>query len=81
MTLAFYPFGAILAGFVLGVAFTLFGLAFHLLDRAATRTQVSILPGLVSGFRDWTEQRRGPRIAISPSAASPSGEPEIIDLV
>jgi hypothetical protein len=88
MTLAFYPLGAFLAGLFLGSAVTLFAVAVRLLDQAATRSGRAMLPGLVTGFRDWSERRREPRIVVSPAAveretSEPDDDlsgPEIIDL-
>ncbi len=88
MTLAFYPLGAFLAGVLLGSIFTFFALTMHLLDRAVAGRHGSMLPGLVTGFRDWADGRAGPRIPISPAPLAderetrddPSDEPEIIEL-
>ena len=82
MTLAFYPLGAFLAGVLLGAVFTFFAISLRLLDRAATRTTGSVLPGLVSGFRDWSDRRHATRIPIStsPMAVSPEDEVEVVDL-
>lgn len=88
MTLAFYPFGAFLAGLVLGSVFTFFALTMHLVDRAIARTNGSMLPGLVSGFRDWASDRTPPRIPISTAPIADEREeteadtdqPEIIEL-
>lgn len=87
MTLAFYPLGAFLAGLVLGSVFTFFALTMHLVDRAITRTNGSMLPGLVSGFRDWADGRNEPRVPISvaPIADERDDErtsdgPEVIEL-
>lgn len=87
MPLAFYPFGAFLAGFALGAMFALFAVGLRLVDRAVGGTAAggSVLPGLVSGFRDWADGRHGPRIPVSTSPAAtdagsgPEG-PEIIEL-
>ncbi len=58
MTLAFLPFGAFLAGLFLGSAITLFAVALRAIDRGATRFGDSMLPGLISGFRDWGRHGR-----------------------
>ncbi len=89
MALAFLPFGAFLAGLVLGSIFTFFALTLHLLDRAIGRVDGSMLPGLVEGFRDWADGHREPRIPVStaPLAAPEDDddgrwvdEPELIEL-
>lgn len=81
MTLAFYPIGAFLAGLFLGSALTLFAVALRFLDRAATRSGRSMLPGLVTGFRDWSDRRREPRIVVAPASPPPEPDgPEIIEL-
>jgi hypothetical protein len=79
VSLAFLPLGAFLAGLVLGAMFTAFALAGHLLDRAATRAGDSILPGLVSGFRDWSD-RGGARVRVATSrSAEAADRPEVVD--
>jgi hypothetical protein len=87
MTLAFYPFGAFLAGLFLGSAFTLFAVGLRVLDRAAPRSGGTVLPGLVAGFRDWADGRHPSRIQVSTSplattdgtVTDPEG-PEVVDL-
>ena len=72
MPFPFLPAGVILALAVLGGAFAAFGLALHLLDRAALTARRSIAPGLVSGMRNWTNQQpRGHRVS------SPTQEPAL----
>jgi hypothetical protein len=87
MTLAFYPLGAFLAGMFLGSAFTLFAVGLRVLDRAATRSGGTVLPGLVAGFRDWADGRHANRIPVSTSplamtdgAVSDPEVPEMVDL-
>ena len=55
MAFPFWWIGALTAGLFLAASFLLFGLALRLLNRATTEIRGSVLPGLVSGFRDWTE--------------------------
>lgn len=74
MTLAFFPFGAFLAGLFLGSAVTVFAFMLGPFGRAASRTGGSILPGLVVGFRGWTDRRSGPRIPISPVSGERDGQ-------
>ncbi len=87
MTLAFYPLGAFLAGLVLGAVFTLFAVGLRVLDRAATRAESSILPGMVAGFRDWSNGRRASRVILprpradGGSAASDPASDEVTDQV
>lgn len=91
MPFPFLPGGAILAVAVLVGALTIFGLALVALDRAAGRTIVglrgSIIPGIVTGWRDWAPPRPpDPSARARPPSgalASPaSWEPgiEIVDL-
>jgi hypothetical protein len=77
MTLAFYPLGAFLAGAFLGSGITVFALALRLAGRGSTQWGASALPGLVEGFRDWTDRRREPRIPVSPSPLAEPDEPEL----
>lgn len=79
VTLPFLPFGAFLAGMFLGSTLTVFAFAVHALGRAADRTSGSILPGLVVGFRDWSDRRSGPRIPISPVVGDADGSPDGAD--
>jgi hypothetical protein len=72
-----FPFvwlGAVVAGVFLTTVFAVFGIALRLLSRTTTEARETVLPGLVSGFRDWT-QGAGPAIRrmISPRAEGPSG--------
>jgi hypothetical protein len=83
VSLAFVPFGAFLAGLALGAMFTAFALAGRLLDRATTRAGDSILPGLVSGFRDWSDRRGLPlRSSVTPVEQGQEvvDRPEVVDL-
>ncbi len=72
MPFPFLPAGIVLALAVLGGAFAGFGLALHLLDRAALTARTSIAPGIVSGMRNWThQQQRSGRVS------SPAAEPAL----
>jgi hypothetical protein len=53
----FLPFGAILAGAILGAALTIFVWALMAIDRAASRATESVVSGLVAGFRGWSTAR------------------------
>jgi hypothetical protein len=79
MTLAFFPFGAFLAGAFLGSGITLFAVALRLVGRGGTRWGDSALPSLVEGFRDWNDRRRGPRIPVSSAPIAEPDEPEPAD--
>jgi hypothetical protein len=51
-----FPFlwiGAVTAGLFLGAVFGMFGLALRLVTRTSSGVRSTVLPGLVSGFRDW----------------------------
>lgn len=72
MPFPFWWVGAMVAAIVLGTAFTLFGVATRLLARAADEIRDSVLPGLVSGLRDWTRYPP-PRQVVSSARASWSG--------
>ena len=67
MPFPFLPVGLMLALAVLGGAFAAFGLALHLLDRAALTARTSIAPGIVSGMRNWTHQQPLDRRVSSPT--------------
>jgi hypothetical protein len=72
MPFPFYPVGAVVAGLFLGAVLTLFGLAMRLLDRGAR--SASMLPSVVSGFRDWSTEHRPARM-VSPDASTPGSPP------
>jgi hypothetical protein len=74
MAFPFWWIGAFAAGLFLAAAFTLFGLALRLLDHSATEIRGSMLPGLVSGLRDWTGTRAATR-NVSPAGVSPASGP------
>jgi hypothetical protein len=70
MPFPFYWAGALVAAVFLTVVLTVFGVLLKLMDRAATEVKESILPGLVSGMRDWADGQRRPALRIpSPRAA------------
>jgi hypothetical protein len=83
MPFPFLPAGALVAIVVLLGGLTAFGIGMRSIDRAATRAttalRLSILPGVVSGLRQW-ERRVDRRAATEPAPSSPGGV-EIIDLV
>jgi hypothetical protein len=54
MPFPFVPGGVLLALAVLAGAMTVFGLALRAMDRAFAVGRRSVLPGLVSGLRNWT---------------------------
>ena len=57
MSFPFYWVGAFVAGLMLAGALTLFGLGMKVVTRATNDVRGSMLPGLVSGFREWTANR------------------------
>ena len=67
-----FPFlwiGALVAAAFLTFVFTLFGLLMKLLNRATPEVRESILPGLVTGIRDWADGHGLPLArVISPGA-------------
>jgi hypothetical protein len=70
MPFPFYWAGALVAAVFLTAVLTVFGLLLKLMDRTATEVRESILPGLVSGMRDWADgQRRAAVRLLSPRAA------------
>jgi len=69
MPFPFVPVGAIVAGAILGAALTLFVWILMALDRMASRAADSVVSGLVSGFRGWTNDRARP---ADPAPASPA---------
>jgi hypothetical protein len=73
MSFPFLPGGAILAVFALGTVLAAFGLTLRFLDRAALEVKSSIVPGVVSGLREWADGHRMPSLVVS--AASPSSSP------
>jgi hypothetical protein len=84
MPFPFLPLGWLLAVAVLVAALTVFGLVLRAMDRAVTRAtgelRTTVLPGLVTGLRQWqpAPPRRG--AAVSAASASPGGI-EIVELV
>lgn len=71
MAFPFYWIGALTAGLFLATVFAVFGVALRLLNRTTDEIRDSMLPGLVSGFRDWAVPRTR-RVASSPGAVSPA---------
>ena len=57
MSFPFYWIGAVVAGLILAGALTIFGLGLKVVTRATNDVRGSILPGLVSGFREWAANR------------------------
>ena len=89
MAFPFLPFGALLAALILIAALSIFGLALRAIDRTLVGLRDTMVSGLVSGFRTWSQARpprqivtSSPSAAPSPSAASSprSSGGEIIDL-
>ncbi len=75
MPFPFYWIGAFVAGAFLGTVLTIFGLSLRLLTRTTSEVRSSILPGLVSGMRDWAaEQGTVVRRIVSPGGSEPGGE-------
>jgi hypothetical protein len=70
MPFPFIPGGLALALAVLGGAIALFGLGLKALDWGIDSTQRTVLPGIVSGIRDW--QRHVDREKQPVSADIPS---------
>ena len=78
MAFPFWWIGALTAALFLGAVFVAFGIAMRLVSRTTREIRGSMLPGLVSGFRDWVEP-------LDPGGGSP-GKPtpaadEIIEQV
>jgi hypothetical protein len=72
MPFPFYWIGAFVAGAFLSLVLTLFALALRFLTRTTSEVRGSILPGLVSGFRDWAGERNSiVRRIVSPGGSEP----------
>jgi hypothetical protein len=72
MSFPFLWIGAIVAGLLLSAVMTLFGFALHLVARVTNEVRGSILPGLVSGFREWADgYLAAPRGTSSRHGSSP----------
>ena len=69
MPFPFYPFGALVAGLILGATLTVFVVALQAIDRTVTRVGGSVLSGLVSGLNGWSGSRRAAVPHVSPGAA------------
>ena len=76
MAFPFWWIGALTAGLFLAAVFTMFGFALRLVNRTTAEIRGSVLPGLVSGFRDWTGMRAPARIG-STAGVSPGPGPVI----
>lgn len=73
MAFPFWWIGALTAGLFLASVFTVFGFALRLLNRTTAEIRGSVLPSLVSGFRDWTAVRTPARIGSTASMSLGSG--------
>lgn len=74
MPFPFYWIGALVAGAFLSLVLTIFALALRFLARTTSEVRGSILPGLVSGFRDWAGERNSiVRRIVSPGGSEPGG--------
>jgi hypothetical protein len=78
MPFPFYWVGALVAAVFLTVVMTVFGVLLKLMNRAATEVRESILPGLVSGLRDWADEHGLPAIQRSSPRSSEDG-PQLDD--
>jgi hypothetical protein len=77
MAFPFWWIGALTATLVLGAAFLVFGIAMRLVTRTTNEIRGSVLPGLVSGFRNWTEPPiEQPDLADPIEAPNGTGQPE-----
>ena len=73
MSFPFLWIGVIVAGLLLSAVMTLFGIALHLVAQATNEVRGSILPGLVSGFREWADDKvMAARRSSSPPGSSPA---------
>jgi hypothetical protein len=69
-----FPFlwtGALVAAAFLSLVLTIFALGLRFLTRATTEVRGSILPGVVSGFGEWTGERSSVRRVASPRSPEP----------
>ena len=73
MPFPFFWGGAALALAFLAAVMTVFAVAVKLLGVATTSLRGSVLPGLVDGFRDWSD-RPNPTLAAG-AAEDPGGIP------
>lgn len=81
MPFPFYWIGAFVAGAFLSLVLTLFALALRFLTRTTPDVRGSILPGLVSGFRDWAGDRNSRvRRLVSPGGSEPGNAIEDVPL-
>jgi hypothetical protein len=76
MAFPFYWIGAATAFVFLGAAMFLFGIAVKLLSLTTAGVRGTVLPGLVNGFRDWTDEA-GRRVRLlSPRADEGEAQPD-----
>ena len=77
MAFPFWWVGALSATLFLGAAFLVFGIAMRLVSRTSGEIRGSMLPGLVSGFRNWADGRdRGRASSSDVERALGEQEPE-----
>ncbi len=69
----FYWVGAIASAAFLAIVITVFGLLLKVGSSAATEVRESILPGLVAGIRNWTDDQGSPTPAVSSPGAGVAG--------
>jgi hypothetical protein len=62
----FYWMGALFALAFLAIVIAVFGILIEMGSRAATDVRASILPGLIVGIRDWTDDREANRPVMPP---------------
>ncbi len=79
MAFPFWWIGALTAGLFLATVFAMFGIALRLLSRTTSEIRGSMLPGLVSGFRDWAAER-GQDDRPSSAGMSPSSPDAMEDM-
>ena len=80
-----FPFlwtGALLAGAFLALVMTLFAFALRFVAGTMAEVRGSVLPGLVSGFRDWAEEPyTAVRRLVSPRSPEPGAGIEDVTAV
>jgi hypothetical protein len=74
-SMPFYWLGALFALAFLTIVITIFGLLLELGSRAATEVRGSILPGLITGIRNWADDREPIPPAISPRSDDRGSSP------
>jgi hypothetical protein len=83
MAFPFVPCGAMLAVAVLAGAMTVFGVALRLMDRAFAGGRRTMLPGVVAGFRNWSDEHPAKLASPAPAGpevAAPAIEIELVEL-